>query len=136
MAVTIDEFMTSRICNLCYEDSLEKMNGVKSQSVLGYRNCKALWQKDVNAAKNMLLISSLMGVVMVIRMCFLLKQDPEFNLYRRTKHGFFPGRFRSLQVRCKYYYSSLNLLYQNMPRLEPNEANLSRFDFVIIGGKQ
>lgn len=90
LVATIDEFMTSRICNLCYEDSLEKMNGVKSQSALGYGNCKTLWQKDVNATKNMLLISPLMGVVMVIQMCFLLKQDPEFNLYRRTKHGFFP----------------------------------------------
>jgi transposase len=57
--VTIDEFMTSKICNICYEDSLQKVDGVKSHGVLGYQNCKALWQRDINAAKNMLLMSSL-----------------------------------------------------------------------------
>ena len=57
--VTIDEFMTSRICNICYEDSLKKVDGVKGYSVLGYQNCKALWQRDINSAKNMLLVSSL-----------------------------------------------------------------------------
>ena len=59
LAVTIDEFMTSRICNICYEDSLKKVDGVKGHSVLGCQNCKTLWQRDINAAKNMLLISSL-----------------------------------------------------------------------------
>ena len=59
LAVTIDEFMTSRICNICFEDSLKKVDGVKDHSVLGCQNCKTLWQRDINAAKNMLLISSL-----------------------------------------------------------------------------
>ena len=59
LIVTIDEFMTSRICNVCYEDSLKKVDGAKSHSVLGCQNFKTLWQRDINAAKNMLLISSL-----------------------------------------------------------------------------
>ncbi|KAG2191846.1 hypothetical protein INT46_010558 [Mucor plumbeus] len=59
LVVTIDEFMTSRTCNLCHEDSLRKADGVKGHSVLGCQNCKTLWQRDINAAKNMLLISSL-----------------------------------------------------------------------------
>jgi transposase len=57
--VTINEFMTSRICNICYEDSSKKVDGVKGHSVLGCQNCKTLGQKDINAAKNMLRISSL-----------------------------------------------------------------------------
>jgi hypothetical protein len=57
--VAIDEFMTSRICNICYKDSLKKMNGVNDHSVLECHNCTTLWQRDINAAKNMLLISSL-----------------------------------------------------------------------------
>ncbi|CEP17611.1 hypothetical protein [Parasitella parasitica] len=58
LAITIDEFKTSRICYRCYEDSLKKVDNVKGVSVLGCENCKTLWQRDVNAAKNMLLISS------------------------------------------------------------------------------
>ncbi|KAG2196098.1 hypothetical protein INT46_005769 [Mucor plumbeus] len=59
LVVTIDEYMTSRICNIFYEDSLRKVDGVKGHSVLGCQNCKTLWQRDINPAKNMLLISSL-----------------------------------------------------------------------------
>jgi transposase len=57
--VTVDEFMTSRICNICYEDSLKKADDVKNHSVLECQSCKTLWQRDINAAKNMLLFSSL-----------------------------------------------------------------------------
>jgi transposase len=59
LVVTIDEYMTSRIFNIYYEDSLRKVDGVKGHSILGCQNCKTLWQRDINAAKNMLLISSL-----------------------------------------------------------------------------
>ena len=57
--VIIDELMTSKVCNICYEDSLKKVDSVNGHSVLGCQNCKTLWQRDINAAKNMLLISSL-----------------------------------------------------------------------------
>jgi transposase len=56
LVVTIDEFMTSRIRSICYEDSLKKVDAVKGHSVLGCQNCKKLGQKDINAAKNILLI--------------------------------------------------------------------------------
>ncbi|KAG2202838.1 hypothetical protein INT46_000497 [Mucor plumbeus] len=51
LVVTIDEFMTSRICNICHEDSLRKVDGVKGHSVLGCQNCKKLWQRDINATR-------------------------------------------------------------------------------------
>ena len=59
LVVTINEFMTSRICNIYNENSLKKVDGVNDHSVLGCQNCKTLWQRDINATKNMLLISSL-----------------------------------------------------------------------------
>ena len=57
--VAIDEFMTSRICNICYKDLLKKVDGANDHSVLECHNCTTLWQRYINAAKNMLLISSL-----------------------------------------------------------------------------
>ena len=59
LVVTIDDFKTSRICNIYYENSLKKVDGVKGHTFLGCQNCKTLWQRDINAAKNMLLILSL-----------------------------------------------------------------------------
>jgi hypothetical protein len=35
LVVTVDEYMTSRICNICYEGSLKKVDAVKGYSVLG-----------------------------------------------------------------------------------------------------
>ena len=58
IALEIDEFKTSKICSRCYGDSLKKVEGVKGQSVLGCTNCQTLWQRDINAAKNMSLIAS------------------------------------------------------------------------------
>lgn len=58
LAITIDEFKTSRICYKCYDDSLGKVDNVRGVGVLGCKNCQTLWQRDVNAAKNMQLISS------------------------------------------------------------------------------
>ena len=46
LVVTIDEFMTSRICNICYEGSLKKVDGFKGYSVLEYQNCKTLWKSS------------------------------------------------------------------------------------------
>ena len=43
LVVTIDELITSRICNICYEEPLKKIDDVKGHSVLGYQNCKTLW---------------------------------------------------------------------------------------------
>lgn len=58
IVIELDEFKTSRICSRGYSDSLTKVKGVKGQSVLGCSTCNTLWQRDVNAAKNMSLISS------------------------------------------------------------------------------
>jgi hypothetical protein len=60
LVVTIYKFMTSRICNVSYEDSLKKVDDVNGHSVLGCQNCKTLCQRVTNAAKDILLNSSLM----------------------------------------------------------------------------
>lgn len=56
IAVTIDEFRTSKICNGCRSDSLTSAGHIRGQSVLECTTCNILWQRDVNAAKNMLAI--------------------------------------------------------------------------------
>ncbi|KAI9250855.1 hypothetical protein EDC94DRAFT_682588 [Helicostylum pulchrum] len=57
LVVPIDEFKTSRICNKCSADSLYAAKNVKGQSVLVGKNRNTLWQRDINASKNMLSIS-------------------------------------------------------------------------------
>ena len=56
IAVTIDEYKTSRICNKCRSESLEAVSHTRGQGVLECKTCSTLWQRDVNAAKNMLSI--------------------------------------------------------------------------------
>ncbi|GAA5808947.1 hypothetical protein MFLAVUS_002347 [Mucor flavus] len=53
----VDEFKTSRICCRCGTDSLDGVAHVKGHSVLVCKTCNTLWQRDVNAAKNMMKIS-------------------------------------------------------------------------------
>ncbi|KAG2191249.1 hypothetical protein INT46_011508 [Mucor plumbeus] len=43
LVVTIDEFMTSKLCNICYKGSLKKVDGVKGYSVLGCQNFNMEW---------------------------------------------------------------------------------------------
>ncbi|PHZ12739.1 uncharacterized protein RHIMIDRAFT_292050 [Rhizopus microsporus ATCC 52813] len=57
IAVTIDEYKTSKVCNACNNDSLTSMPGLKGCSVQVCSICKALWQRDINACKNMVSIS-------------------------------------------------------------------------------
>lgn len=57
IVVDIDEYKTSRICNNCGTDSLSKQKEVKRCSVLFCDSCRTIWQRDVNAAKNMMKIS-------------------------------------------------------------------------------
>ncbi|ORE11873.1 hypothetical protein BCV72DRAFT_331883 [Rhizopus microsporus var. microsporus] len=57
IAVTIDEYKTSKVCNACNSDSLTGMPGLKGCSIQVCSICKTLWQRDINACKNMLSIS-------------------------------------------------------------------------------
>lgn len=57
LAISIDEYKTSRICCQCDSDSLSGISNVKGHSVLVCKTCNTLWQRDVNAAKNMMKIS-------------------------------------------------------------------------------
>ena len=56
IAITIDEYKTSKICNKCRSESLEAASHTRGQGVLECKTCSTLWQRDVNAAKNMLSI--------------------------------------------------------------------------------
>jgi hypothetical protein len=58
--VDIGEFKTSKICSRCKEMNLKPTklpNGNYTKSILDCKNCHILWNRDVNASKNMLDIS-------------------------------------------------------------------------------
>ncbi|ORE06452.1 hypothetical protein BCV72DRAFT_328887 [Rhizopus microsporus var. microsporus] len=57
IAVTIDEYKSPKVCNACNNDPLARVSGVKGCSTLVCSTCKTLWQRDINACKNMLSIS-------------------------------------------------------------------------------
>lgn len=57
LVIPIDEYKTSRNCCVCETDSLNNVSGVKGNSVLVCNICGKLWQRDTNAAKNMMKIS-------------------------------------------------------------------------------
>jgi len=57
LVVPIDEFKTSRICNICKTDTLYKASHTRGYGVLVCKTCKTLWQRDVNASKNMMSIA-------------------------------------------------------------------------------
>ncbi|KAG0967070.1 hypothetical protein G6F25_006440 [Rhizopus arrhizus] len=59
IVVTIDEFKTSKTCSSCFFDDLKvvKTPGFKGKGVLSCSKCKKVWQRDVNAATNMMTIS-------------------------------------------------------------------------------
>jgi transposase len=58
LVVSIDEFRTSRICNICKTDTLYKASHTGGFGVLVCKTYKTLWQRDVNAFKNMMSIAS------------------------------------------------------------------------------
>ncbi|ORE05538.1 hypothetical protein BCV72DRAFT_263252 [Rhizopus microsporus var. microsporus] len=57
VAVPIDEFRTSRNCCWCETAILDGVNGARDNNVLVCKACNALWERDVNAAKNIMEIS-------------------------------------------------------------------------------
>jgi hypothetical protein len=75
LVVPIDEFKTSKNCCWCETDTLDSVSGVKGDSVLVCKTCTTLWQRDVNAAKNMMKISLQSGKAWVG-----LKLIPEVRL--------------------------------------------------------
>ncbi|KAG1441212.1 hypothetical protein G6F56_011583 [Rhizopus delemar] len=56
IAITIDEYKTSKICNKCRSESLEAASHTRGQGVLECKTCSTLWQRDVNTTKKMLSI--------------------------------------------------------------------------------
>lgn len=61
--VTINEFKISRICNHCKNDILKRVKDIHGAGVLGCETCNIIWQRGVNAAKNMMDISILVWKV-------------------------------------------------------------------------
>lgn len=57
LAIPIDEYLTSQICSKCRTRTLNSHSAVKGNSVQVCTTCSILFQRDVNAAKNMLWIS-------------------------------------------------------------------------------
>jgi hypothetical protein len=57
IVLPVDEYKTSRICSRCETDSLGDVACIKGHSVLLCKKCNTLWQRDINAAKNMMAIS-------------------------------------------------------------------------------
>ncbi|ORE17029.1 hypothetical protein BCV71DRAFT_265135 [Rhizopus microsporus] len=57
IVVTIDEHKASKVCNACSNYPLTRTCELKGCSALVCSTCTILWQRDVNACKNMLSIS-------------------------------------------------------------------------------
>ncbi|OAD07614.1 hypothetical protein MUCCIDRAFT_104551 [Mucor lusitanicus CBS 277.49] len=57
IVILVDEYLTSQVCSSCSDRDLIKMPGVRGFSVLKCRNCHKKWQRDVNAARNIMKIT-------------------------------------------------------------------------------
>ncbi|GAA5813120.1 hypothetical protein MFLAVUS_006589 [Mucor flavus] len=57
IAVTIDEYLTSQICSVYGHGTLKDV-GNKGKSLLIRETCNKIWQRDVNAARNMLAVAT------------------------------------------------------------------------------
>lgn len=57
IAVIIGEFNTSKACNNCEKTILVPAKHTRGNSVLVCKTHNTLWQRDVNATKNMMSIS-------------------------------------------------------------------------------
>lgn len=59
IVTTIDEYKTSKTCSLCQFDDMKIINTkkFKGSGVLVCNKCPKVWQRDVNAANNMMKIS-------------------------------------------------------------------------------
>ena len=61
LVVPIEKLKSSRIFNICKTDTLHKASHTRGFGVLvckTCKTCKTLWQRDVNASKNMMSIAS------------------------------------------------------------------------------
>ncbi|KAL1931547.1 hypothetical protein VTP01DRAFT_9690 [Rhizomucor pusillus] len=59
--VTIDEYRTSQVCHSCLARSLRNVtseDNISHHGILDCQNCGMLWNRDVNASKNMYYIAS------------------------------------------------------------------------------
>ncbi|KAL1927275.1 hypothetical protein VTP01DRAFT_3904 [Rhizomucor pusillus] len=59
--VTIDKYRTSQVCHSCLARSLRNVtteDSISHHGVLDCQNCGMLWNRDVNASKNMYYIAS------------------------------------------------------------------------------
>ncbi|KAI8967173.1 hypothetical protein BDF20DRAFT_803796, partial [Mycotypha africana] len=52
LVLEIDEFKTSRIRSCCSNDTLERLKGIQTYSILVCKTCHILWNRDINASKN------------------------------------------------------------------------------------
>ncbi|PHZ09882.1 uncharacterized protein RHIMIDRAFT_261113 [Rhizopus microsporus ATCC 52813] len=54
IVVTIDEFKISKICSFCSSDDVNiiSTSGFKGCSVLTCKQCRKVWQRDMNAAND------------------------------------------------------------------------------------
>lgn len=57
VVVDIDEYKTSKVCNKCQTESVDIFGGIRGYGVLECKTCFTLWNRDVNASKNMMSIS-------------------------------------------------------------------------------
>ncbi|CEP10059.1 hypothetical protein [Parasitella parasitica] len=60
IVTTINEFKTSKTCTLCFSDDLSiiKVNNFKGVGVVCCKKCPKVWQRDINAANNMMAIAT------------------------------------------------------------------------------
>ncbi|KAI8640096.1 hypothetical protein BD408DRAFT_420296 [Parasitella parasitica] len=57
ITITIDEFRTSKACSKCQTLTLTPASTDTRMSVLACSSCRTLWQRDINASRNMMTIS-------------------------------------------------------------------------------
>lgn len=60
IVIKIDEFRTSKVCNSCKTKNLNNIvtaDGIRHNGVQECKNCRTLWDRDVNASKNMFYIA-------------------------------------------------------------------------------
>lgn len=59
IVITIDEYKTSKTCSLCFHDDVRIISSktFRGVGVVSCSQCSKLWQRDSNAANNMMTIS-------------------------------------------------------------------------------
>ncbi|KAF7721224.1 hypothetical protein EC973_005086, partial [Apophysomyces ossiformis] len=65
LAVEMDEYLTSQVCNNCNNKDMKKIttaDGISFHGILACKHCGVLWQRDINACKNIFSIALSMWV--------------------------------------------------------------------------